>query len=195
VSTGSGRAPESDAARAWAWRKAALTAVCDVATPWAHGSILRATAYPDYYEYNVLTVEDEAELTVGDLIGVADEGLAGCRHRRLEFAGAGVGEPLRSEFEARGWLTQRLVWMRHDDAWPRCREVSVEAVDYDSAAVLRLRWHREDSPELDPAGIFRQAREIALRHGTQTFALSDDGRPIAFVELARSGSDAEITRA
>ena len=40
--------------RAAAWRRAGMEAVCDVIEPWEHGTVFRATHYPNYYDYNVL---------------------------------------------------------------------------------------------------------------------------------------------
>ena len=40
------------AARARAWRNAAHAAVCDLLEPWAHGTVVRATGYPSYFDLN-----------------------------------------------------------------------------------------------------------------------------------------------
>jgi hypothetical protein len=47
------------AARARAWRNATHAAVCDVLAPWAHGTVVRATAYPSYFDFNLVRVEDD----------------------------------------------------------------------------------------------------------------------------------------
>ena len=51
-------------ARARAWRHAAHTAVCDVIVPWAHGTIVRATRHPTYYDFNLVRVEDDPGMSV-----------------------------------------------------------------------------------------------------------------------------------
>ncbi len=64
---------------------------------------------------NVVRVEEDPEMEVDELIGFADEALAGLDHRRIDVEQeAEVGESLREGFEARGWLSERLVWMVHD---------------------------------------------------------------------------------
>jgi hypothetical protein len=141
-------------------------------------------------------VEDEPELTVDALVEFADVALAGLAHRRLEFDLTDAGDPLRAAFEARGWQAQRVAWMRHEAAWPTgTPNVRAERVDYDAARPLRVAWHYEETPDLEPAAFFAQARDIALRRGAQTFAVREGRTPVAFVELACNGSDAEVTHA
>lgn len=183
-------------ARACAWRHSSIEAVCDVVEPWAHGTVLKATRYADYYEYNLVRVEDDPALSADALIAFADVELAEFGHRRVEFDLVDAGDRLRSAFEARGWQAQRLAWMRYEAERPSaCPTVEVEQVDYDAAHELRLAWHNEETPELDPGGYFRQARDIALRRGSQTFTVREAGQPVAFVELARNGPGAEVTSA
>jgi ribosomal protein S18 acetylase RimI-like enzyme len=184
------------AARACTWRHSSIEAVCDVAEPWAHGTVLKATRYADYYEYNVVRVEDDPPMTADALIAFADVELAELGHLRMEFDLVAAGDHLRAGFEARGWHAQRLAWMRHEAAWPPdAPTVEVEQVDYDAAHELRLAWHDDETPELDPRGYFRQARDIALRRGAQAFTVREAGQPVAFVELARNGPGAEVTNA
>lgn len=182
-------------ARALAWRHAQLEAVCDVIEPWAHGTVLRATGYPTYYEYNVVRVEDDPSMSVAALSAFADEALAGLEHRRLEFDLAAAADLVRAGFREEGWQTQRLLWMRHDGRPPSAADVvvEVERVDYDAARDLRVIWHDEDSPDLDPAGYLPQARELARRLGVEVFAVREEGVPVAFVELARDRRAAELT--
>ncbi|HWH11717.1 MAG TPA: GNAT family N-acetyltransferase [Solirubrobacteraceae bacterium] len=191
--------PTSEAVerRARAWRYAGLAAACDVVEPWPHGTVLRATGYPDYYEHNVLLVDDDEALTVAELIAVADDRLAGLRHRRIEFAVAGAGDRLRAEFESLGWQAQRLAWLRHGGVWPAppITPVDVQPVDYDDVHDLRLGWHQEESPDLEAVGYLSQGREIALRRAARVFAVSDAGRLVGFVELVGAGDAAEVTSA
>ena len=42
-----GRLEGDTGARALAWCHGAQAAVCDVLEPWAHGTVARATRYPD----------------------------------------------------------------------------------------------------------------------------------------------------
>ena len=182
------------AARARAWHHAAHAAVCDVLEPWAHGTVVRATRYPSYYDFNVVRVEDDPGMSVEALVTFADEALAGLEHRRVDFDLADAAEPLRAGFEAKGWDSLRLVWMRHEAPLPPGPDIAVEEVPYDSVQDLRVAWHREESPDQDPAGYHEQAREVALRRDAQVLAVREGGVAVAFAQLERDGAAAEITQ-
>lgn len=182
------------AARARAWHHAAHAAVCDVLEPWAHGTVVRATRYPSYYDFNLVRVEDDPGMSVEALATFADEALAGLAHRRVDFDLAPAADPLRPGFEANGWDAQRLLWMRHEGPPPGGPEIPVEEVPYDSVHALRVAWHREDFPGQDPAGYHAQARAVALRRGAQVLAVRERGVAVAFAQLERDGESAEITQ-
>lgn len=182
------------AARALAWRRRSLAAVCDVIEPWAHGTVARATRYPDYFDFNVVVVEDDPAMSVDGLIAVADRALAGLAHRRIDFDLVGAAEPLRAGFEARRWKTSRLLWMRHATPPRPGPAVAVEEVDYDGVIDLRAAWYQEDFPGQDPARYHAQAREATLRRDVQILALREVGMLVAFAQLERDGPAAEITQ-
>src|SRR5436190_15348792 len=98
------------ARKALAWQRAARAAVCDVLEPWAHGTVVRATRYPRYFDFNVVRVEENPSMSVEGLMAFADEALAGLAHRRVEFDLLDAAEPLRTGFEAKGWKALRLLW-------------------------------------------------------------------------------------
>ncbi len=180
--------------RARAWRHAAHGAVCDVVEPWAHGTVVRATRYPSYFDFNVVRVESEPGMSVDELVAFADEALADLAHRRIDFDVVEAADARRSEFEARGWSAMRLLWMRHGGGpVPGCSEIAVEAVAYDAVHELRVRWMAEDGvPEPDAAGYHAQAREVALAQGAEVLAVREAGELVAFAQLIRSGAAAEI---
>jgi ribosomal protein S18 acetylase RimI-like enzyme len=182
------------AARARAWRNATHAAVCDVLAPWAHGTVARATAYPSYFDFNVVRVEDDPAMSAETLMAFADDALAGLAHRRLDFDDAAAGERLRAEFEARGWKAFRLLWMHHDGSTPPGPSIAVDEVPYDAVHRLRDAWHHEDFPEQDPSEYHAQAREVAMRRDVQVLAVRDAGAPVAFAQLERDGPAAEITQ-
>src|SRR5437763_7055629 len=101
------------ARKALAWQRAARAAVCDVLEPWAHGTVVRATRYPSYFDFNVVRVEEDPAMSVQALMGFADGALGGLAHRRVDFEVIDAAEPLRAGFEAQGWRALRLLWMRH----------------------------------------------------------------------------------
>jgi GNAT superfamily N-acetyltransferase len=182
------------AARARAWHHAAHAAVCDVLEPWAHGTVVRATRYPSYFDFNVVRVEEDPAMSVQALIGFADDALAGLAHRRVDFEVIAAAEPLRAGFEAQGWKALRLLWMRHEVPLPPGPRVAVEQVPYDAVQDLRVAWHREDFPDQDPAAYHAEAREVALRRRVQVFAVRERIAPVAFAQLERDGAAAEITQ-
>jgi hypothetical protein len=120
------------AARARAWRSATHAAVCDLIEPWAHGTVVRATRYPSYFDFNLVRVEEDPAMGVEELVAVADEALAGLAHRRLDFDDVGVADALRPGFEAIGWKATRLVWVRHEAPPPPGPPIDVREVPYDA---------------------------------------------------------------
>jgi GNAT superfamily N-acetyltransferase len=188
--------PDDDvAARARAWRDSAHAAVCDVIEPWAHGTVVRATRYPSYYDFNSVRVEEDPAMDVDALIAVADEALAGLEHRRLDFDLIDVAEPLRAGFEAKGWKAIRLLWMRHATPPPPRPDIAVQEVPYDAVHELRVAWHGDESPDQDGSGYVAQAREVALRRDVRVLAVYDEaGAPVAFAQLEQDGAAAEITQ-
>ena len=187
--------PDADlAARARAWRDGAHAAVCDVIEPWAHGTVVRATRYPSYYDFNVARVEEDPAMDVDALVALSDEALAGLEHRRVDFDDADLAEPLRAGFQDKGWKVMRLVWMRHETPPPPGPDIAVQEVPYDAVHALRVAWHGEDSPGQDSSAYHVHAREVALRRQARVLAVHEAGAPVAFAQLEHDGDAAEITQ-
>lgn len=181
--------------RARAWHHAAHAAVCDVLEPWAHGTVVRATRYPNYFDFNVVRVEEDPAMSVHALIDFADDALAALAHRRIDFEVIAAAEPLRAGFEAQGWKSQRLLWMRNELPLPPGPRVAVEQVPYDTVRDLRVAWYRENVPDdQDPDAYHAEAREVALRRHAQVFIAREGAAPVAFAQLERDGTAAEITQ-
>jgi ribosomal protein S18 acetylase RimI-like enzyme len=186
--------PADAAALARDWRDATHAAVCDVVEPWAHGTVVRATRYPHYFDFNLVRVEDDPGMSVEELIAFADEALAGLAHRRMDFDLLDAARPLQAGFEAKGWKSVRLVWMRHEAPPPPGPEIAVEEVAYDAVHDLRVAWHGADFPDEDDRGYHAQAREVAMRRNALVLAVREGGVPVAFAQLERVGGAAEITQ-
>lgn len=183
------------AERARAWRSAALAAVCDVIEPWRHGTIARASRYPNYFDFNLVRVEDDPGMGVDELVAVADEALRGLIHRRLDFDVIDAAERLRPGFHALGWKSLRLVWMRYEGRAAGIALGAVEEVPYDEVQHLRLAWYAEDHPDQIGGGYHEHAREVAMLRGARVLAAHDDERrPVAFAQIERHGDGAEITQ-
>ena len=132
------------AARARDFNHEVQRVACDVFEPWPHSTVVRATRYPDYWAFNLVRVEEDPEMSAQELAAFADEALDGLPHRRIDFERAAAAEQLRPDFEELGWLTQRLVWMRHEAPPPPVPEIAVEEVPYEAVHDLRVAWHYEE---------------------------------------------------
>jgi ribosomal protein S18 acetylase RimI-like enzyme len=179
---------------AQAWHHSVHAAVCDVIEPWAHGTVARATRYPSYYAFNLVRVEEDPRMTVDELVAFADEALAGLEHRRVDLEYGDGAEELRAGFEARGWMTERLVSLRHEAPTPPGPDIGVDEVAFDAVDSLRAINHREDFPSVELGDFLSVEREVALRLGARVLAVHEDGAQVAFAELDRVGRSAEIAR-
>jgi hypothetical protein len=174
-------APGDAAARARAWQHGIQAVVCDVFDPWEFGTVVRATRYPGYFDFNVVRIEREPAMSIQALVEFADEALADHTHRRLDFEPADVADPLRPAFAPYGYASERLVWMRHAKARPEVPcEVVVEEVPYDTARPLREGWFAEDFPDAELGEHLSEAREVALLLGARVFAVMDGGEPVGY---------------
>jgi hypothetical protein len=132
--------------RARAWSHGRHDRICDIRIPWAHGTIVRASAHPEYYDFNLVRVEAAPALEVDELLAVADEALEGLAHRRLDFEQAEVGKAVAPALERHGWKTTGLVLLRHATGVAPEPAAPVEEVDWSDVRELRSAWHQEDFP-------------------------------------------------
>ncbi len=181
-------------ARARSWCHDRRLVICDVVEPWAHGTILRATHLPDYWDFNVVQVHGDPGMEAAGLVAFADEALAGCAHRRIDFDDVAAGDRLRAAFTALGWRSLRLVYMRHEADPGPASDLGVEEVAYDDVRDLRLAWHEEDFPDQGPTGYHEQARSVAMAHGARVFAARREGETVGLSQLEHAGDGAEITQ-
>jgi GNAT superfamily N-acetyltransferase len=168
--------------------------VCDRIEPWEHGTVVRASRYPDYWDLNLVRVEGTPQLSAAELATFADASLAGLEHRCVCFERIEPAEALRDEFAALGWRSLRLLWMRLDGSMPNVAAARTVEVDYDAVEHLRTAWHTEDFPGQDHGGFLAQSREVALARGARVLAVTDGGRPVAYAQIERDGDAAEITQ-
>jgi ribosomal protein S18 acetylase RimI-like enzyme len=176
------------------WYRGIHDEFCDVQEPWAHGTVLRATRYPDYYDLNTIRVEDDPGMSADELAAFADEAQADLAHRRFDFERPEAAEPLRRRFEELGWIAERLVWMRHETAAQPQPDIEVAEVRYDDVYDLRISWLREDFPDHDMRVFIDQAREAAERRNAQVLAVRGGGAPIGYAQLEHHDGSAEIAQ-
>jgi GNAT superfamily N-acetyltransferase len=178
--------------RGLAWSHRVQERVCDRIEAWEHGTVYRCSRYPRYFTANLVVVRDDPGLSVDELVAVADTGLAGLGHRRIDFDCAAAAEPLREGFATRGFQSMRLVWMHFDARPPAEPGIPVTEVSYDAVERLRLAWHAEDFPDQDASEFHRQAREISLALGTRVLAVYEDSRAVGFAALNIGDDEVEI---
>lgn len=184
----------TDGARAW--HRAMIESVCDMVEPWEHGTVIRATSYPTYWNFNAVQVEGDPGLSAAELIAVADDKLADFEHRRVDFMDADAAAAVRAEFEAAGWLATRLVLMRHEGPLPPGPSLDVEQVDYDAVVALRRAWNAEDFPTIDQTSHMEDARKLSLARDARVILARIEGSDaVGFTQLEYIGRDAEITHA
>lgn len=181
------------AARARVWHHRSQSAVCDVMTPWAHGTVVRSERFPSCSALNLVRVEDDPALNVPALASFTEQALAGLSHRRIDFDLSTAAGPLRERFAEKGWEAKRLVWMRHQESTAPGPQHRVEDVSYESVNELRLTSQREVFPHVDAVAFLDRARELAALRNAQVLAIKDDGRSVGFVQFERDGGGAEIT--
>jgi GNAT superfamily N-acetyltransferase len=168
--------------------------VCDAIEPWEHGTAVRCTDHPGFWDYNSVRVEGpDAGARVDDLVAVADRLQHGLRHRRIEVEDRATGERLRPGFEALGWTTGRLVWMALAEPPP--------GPDFEEAPMpvtreLRLAWARSEGYELGEPEYQRQAdaeEDVARRRGVRALVARDEaGEPFGYASFLTDGETGEV---
>jgi GNAT superfamily N-acetyltransferase len=183
----------SAAERALKWRAAELAQLCDPAQPWEYGTIWRASRYPKYWSYNLVRVERASAMSAAELTELAEVALTGLDHRRIDFD----VEPgaVRGELEALGWLSWRIVVMRHEHDPALTARHHVEEISYATTRELQRAWHAEEYPGHDLGDHFNEANEVARLRNTRTFAVLEAGDPVGYSTLEHIGNQAEIAAA
>jgi predicted GNAT family acetyltransferase len=165
--------------------------------PWEHGTSVRCSAHPGFWDYNSLRLEGpDPGASADELATAAERFQDGLRHRRIEVEDEAAGARLRPAFELLGWKTARLVWLALSDppGGPDFEEVPFEAT-----RGLRLDWARSEGYEIGEREFQRQAdaeEDVARRHGVRALVERDgDGRPVAYVTFVTNGETAEVEQA
>jgi ribosomal protein S18 acetylase RimI-like enzyme len=168
--------------------------VCDERTRWAHGTAVRATRFPGYWDYNAVRVEGlpPARLNVPRLLDVVERHQAGLGHRKVEIEDATAGAALSPGLATLGWQIERLATMHHDGPLPP-RPEGVAERPRDDAQALWVAWMGGEGWARDPAALDRLAadqRAVAgLLPGAAVTLMAGEA---AYCVLRVDGTDAEI---
>jgi ribosomal protein S18 acetylase RimI-like enzyme len=167
--------------------------VCDVIEPWEHGTAVRSTDHPGFWDYNCVRLEgDDPGVSADELAAVADRLQRDLRHRRFDIEDEAAGARLRPGFEALGWHVTRLVWLALSEppAGP-----DFEEVPFAATRPLRLEWARADALATGEEEFQRQAdaeEDVAARRGVRALIAGElDG----YVTFLSDGETAEVEQA
>jgi ribosomal protein S18 acetylase RimI-like enzyme len=171
--------------------------VCDVIEPWEHGTAVRCTDHPGFWDYNCLRLEGPDPGVTAEVLAAAAERLqAGLRHRRFDIEDEAAGARLRPGFEALGWHVTRLVWLALSEPPPG---PDFEEVPFALTRPLRLDWARSEPFATSEDEFERQAdaeEAVAARRGVRALIARDDaGKLAGYVTLLSDGDTAEVEQA
>jgi ribosomal protein S18 acetylase RimI-like enzyme len=181
--------------RAIAWRHAEHARICDVVEPTEHGTLVRCTRMPTFWNYNSLRVEGpDAGASADALVHAADVLQGDLAHRQVEVEDEGAGARLRPGFEALGWAAERLAWLLLDGPAPVGPDL--EEVPFPATVDLRLEWATTAPWATDPEAARRFAGHedtVAELRGSRALIARDDaGATIGFVSFGRRDDTAEV---
>jgi ribosomal protein S18 acetylase RimI-like enzyme len=181
-----------------AWRRARHAEVCDIVLPWEHGTIVRCSSMPDWWDYNSLRVEGpDPGVDAESLIRTADELQDGLRHRQIEVEDQATGERLRAGFEKAGWSVERLAWLSRSGPAPEGE--AFEEVPFAETRPLRIEWMRSLPWTNDDAAIERFVSHedaVAGIRGSRTLVARDEhGTPVGYVSFGMQFDTAEVEQA
>ena len=163
--------------------------ICDRIEPWKHGTAVRATRYPTYYDFNCLRLE-HGEPGVGELLEAADALQDDLHHRKIEVEDEALGERLRPGFQAAGWRSYRLLWMIIDGE-PDAPGGDYEEVAFRDIRELRAEWANDFTPE-EIAAFAPVEEEVAERMRCRTFVARHEGRPAAFALFSEAANEVRL---
>jgi len=179
-----------------AWRRACHARVCDRVEPWAHGTVVRITELPTFYDYNLARVEGpDPGLSAEELAAAAEPALAGLGHRRIELEDSEAGLGVAGGFARMGWVTERLAYLFREIPPPPAPEIGSPAdlsiVDFEATRPLRVAWQTEsiwgDTPEFALV-----EEEVARRRGTRAAIARVAGEPVGFAAFSVIGEAVEV---
>jgi GNAT superfamily N-acetyltransferase len=181
--------------RAIAWRRAEHARICDVLEATEHGTMVRCTSLPTFWNYNSLRVEGpDRGVSSHALVHAADVLQGDLAHRQVEVEDEAAGARLRPSFEALGWAAERLAWLLLDGPLPPGPEL--EEVPFAQTRPLRLEWGAmfpwATSAEAAERFADHEDTVAALRGSRALIARDEAGTPVGFASFGARRDEAEI---
>jgi GNAT superfamily N-acetyltransferase len=194
------RTTSSARERAIAWRRAEHARICDVLEATEHGTMVRCTTLPTFWNYNSLRVEGpDRGVSAHTLVRAADVLQGDLAHRQVEVEDRAAGERLRPGFQALGWVTERLAWMvlRGGLAGPGLDAgTEIDEVPFGRTRPLREAWFGTSELAGSPAArshFLGVEERVATRRRTRALeAWGPAGDPLGFAAFSRIGEAAEV---
>jgi ribosomal protein S18 acetylase RimI-like enzyme len=181
--------------RAIAWRHAEHARICDVIEATEHGTAVRSTTLPTFWNYNTLRVEGpDTGVSADALVHAADVLQGDLAHRQIEVEDEAAGARLRPGFAALGWAAERLAWLLLEGPAPDGPDL--EEVPFAATLDLRLEWAASLPWATNEAAALRFAEHedtvAALRGSRALIARDERGTPVGFASFCAQRGEAEI---
>jgi GNAT superfamily N-acetyltransferase len=181
--------------RAIAWRHAEHARICDVVEATEHGTMVRCTHLPTFWNYNSLRVEGpDTGASVNALVHAADVLQGDLAHRQVEVEDGDAGARLRPGFQALGWAAERLVWLLLEGPPPAGPDF--DEVPFEDTRGLRLEWAMTSqwaTSEEAARGFAEHEDTVARLRGSRALiARGDGGEPVGFATFGAGRGAAEI---
>lgn len=179
--------------RALAFMRASVAATADVVRPIEAGVVLHTPSLPAVWAVNQLRVADA--LTFEELLGLAEEQMAGCAYRQIAVEHQPTGPRHEESFRAAGWKIERDVIMVLSGPTDRATDTSVVVVPGQAEALeLIRRWYEDDEPapsEIEQLVAY-SGRENQVLGDRLLGVRSSDGQLVAISKLRSDGVIAQV---
>jgi ribosomal protein S18 acetylase RimI-like enzyme len=160
-----------------------------------HGTLVRCTRLPTFWNYNSVRVEGpDIGVSADTLVHAADVLQGGLAHRQVEVEDEASGARLRPRFEALGWAAERLAWLLLEGPPPPGPDL--EEVPFAATRELRLEWGTTfpwaTSAEASRRFADHEDDVARLRGSRALIARGADGAAVGFVAFGAQRGAAEV---
>lgn len=183
-----------DRSAAVAWWHGTQALIADRVEPVEHGTLVRASEFPGYYDYNCLRV-GESEADAITLMDAAHDLLGDLGHRKIQVDHEATGRRLRADFRGAGWRTNRIAWMSHSGPAPDVTPPAADLVEVARPDIhaLRMEWAEEGPFTLEQTLEFVPTEDaVAGRLGARLIGARRHGGLVGFVQWCARDAAAEV---